>query len=342
MVNLNKKDVTKANLLSFITDYDIYRHYIGGDISFRGHMKSPLRPKERNASFGFYQSSRGEIHFKDFTLNKTGDCFELLHLMYNLSFNEVLHMVVNDFNLQNNFYNVTNVTRKSNGILYDVPDHILLEKSNSTSIRVKMRKPTADDKQFWQDFGITPPTLRKFRVNAIEYIFFGDKVIKTSKNAYSFKEEKDGTVTYKIYQPHNKEFKWSNNHNDSVWQGWEQLPSTGDTLIVTKSLKDVMCIHDVLGLPAVALQAETVRPKHHVLDQLKNRFDNVLLWYDNDYDKEKNWGQLNAKEIALEYQLPVNLIIPDEYESKDFSDLVKNFGVEQAKNIFDTQIITPF
>ena len=108
-----------------------------------------------------------------------------------------------------------------------------------------------------------------------------------------------------------------------MWQGWKQLPEKGDELIITKSLKDVMSIDSILGIPAVSLQSEGTKPKPHIIQELKNRFKTIYLLYDNDFDKEKNWGQIFAKELYKEFDM-INLMIPSEFESKDFSDLVKN------------------
>ena len=54
----------------------------------------------------------------------------------------------------------------------------------------------------------------------------------------------------KIYQPYSN-FKWLSNTSASDLQGLSQLPDRGDTLVITKSLKDVMCL-DIWDIPAIA------------------------------------------------------------------------------------------
>ena len=145
----------------------------------------------------------------------------------------------------------------------------------------------------------------------------------------------------KIYQPFSENYKWINNHNNSIWQGWTQLPESGDNLIITKSLKDVMALYEVAKLPAIAMQSENMLPKRHVFEQLNTRFKAIELLYDNDYDKDPNWGRIFADKFAKEFGL-VDSFIPDKYESKDFSDLVKNFGKEKADHILLYETLLPF
>ncbi|MGK2861905.1 MAG: hypothetical protein ACSLE0_08225, partial [Chitinophagaceae bacterium] len=183
--------------------------------------------------------------------------------------------------------------------------------------------------------------LIQYNVTPIEYYFINGAIIKTDKYAYAFIEYKDGQETYKIYQPFNKDFKWINNHNDSIWQGWNQLPPKGEILIITKSLKDVMSITDVLGIPSVSLQSESVHPKRIVMKELHFRFEDIYLLYDNDFDKEQNWGQLFAKSVASEFNL-YNIAIQDSRKCKDFSDLVKEYGAVESKKIWDNELSIPY
>ena len=47
---------------------------------------------------------------------------------------------------------------------------------------------------------------------------------------------------FKIYKPYaDKYTKWRNNLTELDIQGYKQLPKTGDILVITKSMKDVMC-----------------------------------------------------------------------------------------------------
>ena len=73
-------------------------------------------------------------------------------------------------------------------------------------------------------------------------------------------------------------------------------------------------------------------PKKHIIDQLKNRFKNIYILYDNDYTKEINTGELNALKFVNEFNL-IKLTLPQYLGVKDTSDLCKKYGRNKVKEI---------
>ena len=331
-MNLNKKLPTKKDLFQDVSDLDIYRCYIPQkDFEVGKPMLSPLR-EESNPSFGLFVGESNEIMFNDFLLGG-GDCIKFVQLMFGDTFFEAVSRVIIDFELTDKYIYKdvdTNFTPKPKALDRDE----ILKKAKNTHLRKRKRDWTLRDLAYWRQYGITKEVLERYHVEPIDYLFVGDKVIKCDDHTYCFIEHKDGVETYKIYQPYNEDYKWINNHNDSVWQGWNQLPKRGEKLIITKSLKDVMTIVSVTGYPAVSLQAESVRPKQSVIDELKNRFEDIFLWYDNDFDKEVNWGRQFANKLAEEFNL-VYVEIPDEFECKDVSDFYKKYGEKRTEELIE-------
>lgn len=340
-IDLNKKMVTKEALMSYLSDYEIYAMYMNFPNILGGNMNSPLRDDEK-PSFGFFMGENNEICFKDFLIG-AGDCIKFVMLKFGLNYFEALSKIAIDSNLDRHF--IVKNTFKTNIATnsFNGDRETFIKKINSSTIGKTSTPWTLQHYGFWNQFGITKPTLEKYKVEPVSYIHIGSdkKIIKTDFHTYCFNEFKDGKNTFKIYQPYNIEYKWLNNHNDSVWQGWEQLPEKGDKLIITKSLKDVMSIHDVCGVPSVSLQAETVIPKQHIIDELKSRFKFIYILYDNDYDKDVNWGKEFSKKLSSQFQL-INKSIETNLKSKDFSDLVKNHGEIFAKDYLDKLIELPF
>jgi len=78
-------------------------------------------------------------------------------------------------------------------------------------------------------------------------------------------------------------------------------------------------------------------PSPELIHKLKLRFYTIVILYDNDYTSETNPGQTMANKICQEYDFQ-NIIIPDHYESKDISDVIKNHGVDTAKKILKLQL----
>lgn len=344
-INLNKEFITKKKLLKYVSDYEIYTRYIlNQEVMVGKNIYSPFR-NEDNPSFGFFIGDGGEICFHDFTLRLKGDCIKFVEVLFDLNHYEALSKIAIDFNMEDDWLIKKSNIPKATGE-FTVP-HSREYALSKTMYKFKLGKIKRDweirDMEYWQKYNISLKTLIEYNVQAISHIVINDKIIKADDHAYAFIEHKDGVETYKIYQPFSKDYKWLNSHNDSIWQGWNQLPVSdhGGTLIITKSLKDVMCIKENTGLNAVALQCENVLPKKQVIDELEERFGLILIFYDNDYDKEENWGQIFSKRLEEQTGF-LGRHIDSKHEAKDFSDLVEKVGVKKAVEIFEREILMPF
>lgn len=344
MIDLNQQKplITKHHLLKELTDIEIYRRYIDSvsDIKIGTAMLSPFR-KEKSPSFGFFMGESGEICFKDHLLG-AGDCIKFVQMKFNLTYFEALSKIAIDFDLASDY--ICKSFEKTKFVVNDVKFTSREEVLNSvTALKLgkNSRAWALHDIAFWEQFGITIKTLEHFNVQPISYFHVNDKIYPADKHAYCFIEYKDGRETYKFYQPFNEKYKWINGHDSSVWQGWQQLPNTATDLIITKSLKDVMALYEVAKIPAISLQSENTAPKSHIYQQLKNRFQDITLLYDNDWDKEQNWGQLFGEKLAQDLGI-VNCVIPDKYQVKDFSDCIKKYGREKAQEILLRETLIPF
>jgi len=338
-LNQNKVLLTKEMIHQHISDVDIYSKYIDEEIKIGAVILSPLR-KEKNASFGFFKGRSGEICFKDYLLG-AGDCFKFVQMKFNLTYFEAISKIAIDFEIPGNYICKSFAKTENNFSKTQQSREQLLNNLTTLKLGKNRREWQLHDIVFWEQFGISINTLKKFRVEPVSYYHINNHVIQADKHAYCFTELKDGIETYKFYQPFNEKYKWINGHNDSVWQGWDFLPAKGDDLIITKSLKDVMAIYEITGIPAISLQSETVTPKRHIFEELRSRFQVCYLLYDNDFNKEVNWGQTFAEKLAVDLGL-INIFIDDKYQSKDFSDLVKNTNREQAKEILTETMMLPF
>jgi hypothetical protein len=341
-INLNSKTITKELLLNKLTDIEIYKMYLPKDTEMSGISHSPFRD-DLKPSFGFFVGKSGELCFNDFVLG-SGDCIKFVMLKFGLSFFEALSKIALDAGLESEFIiKNTFKTNVNSSNSFKTREEIIKD-LNTKALSKTSREWTIVDLAFWSKFGITKKTLEDYRVSPVSYLHIGldKKIIKADQLSYCYTEYKDGKETFKIYQPSNKQYKWLNNHNSSTWQGWDQLPQTGKKLIITKSLKDVMAIKDVMGIPAVSLQTESSLPKEQVIDELKKRFDTIFVLYDNDYDKETNWGRQFGNNLSDKFNL-FQIEIDEKLESKDFSDLVKNKGAKTAKEYLLTILIeVPF
>lgn len=285
---------------------------------------SPLRVDKR-PSFGLYYNDYG-IHFKDFAKGYNGSLYDLLKEILKVdSLSLVLERINKDIE---EIKKLDKYILKKDKRIYNNKDFREGGKSVKTlsTLNVKTRVWRDYDLEFWSQFGITKEWLEFGNIHAISHIQIGDKTFPSDKYAYCYVEFKDEHPTIKIYQPFSDRLKWLNNHGSSVWDLWQQaINSNSDKLIITSSRKDALCLWANTGIPSVSLQAEGYLPKPHVVDILWNKFKTIYCFYDNDYDKDENYGRKYGQKLSELYGFK-QIEIPDFYLSKDPSDLFKNYG----------------
>ena len=326
--SINKPYLTKELLLSEVSDENIFRYYIK-NLHIGKIMNSPLR-KDIKPSFGvFLAKPQNELFFKDFRLG-SGDCVKFVSELLNISYSEALNQIGIDFGLDNK-YKLSNSLKTPVQGVYNKSIERTYENIPKI-INVTYRQWENHDIKFWEKFGITVKILEFYKVFPIKWLFINDNVYAVDRHAYAYQEFKDDILTYKIYQPYS-EYKWISNHDKTVHQGYSQLPKTGDLLIITKALKDVMSLCAVMKIPSIGLQNETVMTKDSVIQEYKDRFKRVITLFDNDPA-----GITLAFRYNSTYDLPI-ILLPYKYGCKDFSDLVKKLGVDKAREILKELIL---
>ena len=327
-INLNSivfnNQITRDDILKCVTQEEIYSFYLGEDIRDLGVFHSPLR-EDNIPSFAlyFHKHDRNILMFYDFATKACGDFVVLVMRLFNLDYPEALKKIAYDLGLSNFSVDTTK----------QIVEYTRIVHKEKIKLGVKTRPWSLKDRQFWSSFGIKKATLEKFNVHAISHIFYNDTAVKASEISYAYVEIKDDRVSYKIYQPlESKIKKWINNADYSVHQGYTQLPKDGELLIITKSLKDVMSIHDCLGICAIGLQSESVMMKNSVMQEYKSRFKKVICLFDNDAA-----GTKLSTSFTESYGVP-HFFVPQLPKVTDFSDLVRAVGVQEAANIVRLEI----
>lgn len=303
-------NITLDWILSKVTEYDIYAKYIG---QFKVGMiyNSPFR-KDKNPSFGIYYSKRTkQLLFKDHGTGECGNVIKFVSLFTGKTeYNDILSDIVDNLNITNN-------TKLVSSKQYIPP--------TETVIGVVRQEFTDVDINYWKQFNISINTLKKFNVNSIKYYLCNGIVKGTYKREnpmYAYKVYNN----FKIYRPlADKYTKWRNNLTDYDIQGYEQLPQKGDILFITKSMKDVMCLHE-MGYPAVSPSSESTFLPKDVLEQLKTRFKRIIILFDRDTAGVKRSRKL-SRETGLEA-----IFINKKFKAKDVSDAVKANSFEEIKN----------
>lgn len=301
------------------SDFDIAHKYLG-ITCVPEVINSPLR-QDNNPSLGLFINNRtNSLWFKDFGSGEKGSLYDLLAKMWNVSKDKVYERILKDTP-------VPALIRKRGAKVY---------RKSAGKIEVRVREWRDYDIAYWDSYGVSLPWLEFGEIYPISHIIITKNghsyPIPAEKYAYVYVERKDGIVSFKIYQPYSKEYKWMSKHDSSVWDLWTKIPEKGDKLIITSSRKDALAIWSNTGIPALSLQGEGYIPKEHVVQQLKDRYNKVYVLYDDDFQSEENHGRMYGKMIAERFNV-TQIEIPEKWESKDPSDLVKNHGREVLRGV---------
>ena len=302
-----KEPLTIEYILSKVSEYDIYASYIG---QFKPGLiyNSPFR-KDTNPSFGIFLSKRtGKLLFKDHGSGVCGDVIKFVREYTGISnYNEVLQEIVKRLKITNK-----TVLKSTKPI-----------ESKETVIGIVRQAFTKIDEQYWGSYHISMPTLEKYNIHSIKYYLCNGIVkgiYKDENPMYAYKVYNN----FKIYRPLGDKFtKWRNNLTEFDVQGYAQLPKKGNLLIITKSLKDVMVLHE-MGYNAVSPSSESTFIPDIVLNDLKKRFKNILLCFDRDIP-----GVQNMRKVSLKTGLK-GFLVHKSFKAKDISDAVKTNGFESV------------
>jgi 5S rRNA maturation endonuclease (ribonuclease M5) len=308
-------NITFDKIFNLVDDYFIYCYYLGKEIKINKPICSPIR-EDKHPSWSLYRDKKGVLKYKDFATGDSGNVVTMLQKMENLNYNEALRKIWKDI-----------VIKKS------VPskkktDLVLPDDRIGNNIEIKRKNFTDKDSQFWNQYHITKDTLKLYKVfpistfwvNEIQGNFFYTE--KEPMFAYNIYDK------YKIYRPYSKRTdKWRNNCTSYDIQGIEQLSDIGDLLIITKSLKDVMVLHE-LGYNAIAPQSETSSIPKVIMDHLKLRFKKIVILFDYDEGGIKGAKKLSEKYSIKDIFIPKHYL--DLYSIKDVSDFIKEFDKEST------------
>lgn len=302
-------NITLDYILSKVSEYDIYSHYLG-QFKVGAIYNSPFR-KDKNPSFGVYYSKRTrQLLFKDHGNGECGNVVKFVSLFTGITnYNDILADIVKQLK-------ITPSTKLDSSKQY-IPE-------TETVIGVVRQEFTQTDINYWSQFHISKATLKKFGVDSIKYYLCNGIVkgiYKDDNPMYAYKVFNN----FKIYRPLGDKYtKWRNNLTEYDIQGYAQLPKKGDLLFITKSMKDVMCLYE-MGFNAISPSSESTFIPEDVLEDLKKRFKRIIILFDRDIA-----GVKYSRKMSLKYGLEA-MFIHKKYQAKDVSDAVKTNGFEDIK-----------
>lgn len=311
-----------------IDDAKIYAYYIrkhtGRTYVIGGKYSSPFR-KDATPSFSTKVYEDGVIRWKDW-----GDTSEYIG-------NDVVSLVQRIYGYERRWKKegedwvdlgrekakqriyIDIIERKAELEDIEVPDY---EPNTDFVLTTHSLKPY--EYAFWKG-KIPKDILEKYQVRGVTYCEMnGLPTIKSYPHkptfAYIFEEN-----SFQLYRPKPKQFKsWNIGR---VLFGYNQLPETGELLVITSSMKDVLTLV-TFGLTAISPSSEAsyfTLMQH--LDELKERFKRIVIFFDGDY-KGVQYANKLSKITGLPAYFPAFPL-----SCKDPSDVLWKKSKEDVKRL---------
>ena len=311
--------ISTKNIIAGIDDIPtewVFEYYLGLAEKLTGQdvkLHSVFKTEKTPSMFVYFKQENNEYKFKDFSTGKQGNKVNLVSELFNLSYGQAVNKICTDYEryLRDNDYTSVNEYKIQNK--YRVVDF-------------EIRHWTNVDAKYWGKFKITSGILEKYNVTGLSYFTMakeGDPdstIVFKGNYIYGYFRE-DGSL-YKIYLPKNPDKKFIKVQN--YIQGMDQLTYDKDFLIITSSLKDLMCFTKLgyKNAESVAPDSENTMIAEQYIKSLKKKYKDICVVFDND-----EAGIKAAQKYQERYG--ISYVVLD--MSKDLSDSVRDFGVQKVK-----------
>lgn len=320
--------ITKKLILSRFSEEQLMEYYLHIPVK-KGLFRSPLR-RDKQPTCSFYRNKSGTLIFKDFATGQHLNVFDVVQSIFRCDYFESLRIIANDFGIVQD-----NTLHKNPGKINLNP--IKIKDKEISKIQIEVQEFTDSELKWWGKYGISKDILKRFDVYSCKHVFLNDQLFAKSQQhcpIFGYYGKKyQGLELWRCYFPKRTSFRFITNWPSKKIQGYDQLPKKGKLLVITKSMKDSMCLYSC-GITACAPNSENLFIPDNVLEDLKNRFENIVVLYDNDKPGLYNMAKIRKEHPELTY-----VFIPKRYGSKDISDFYKDHGRKETLNLIKTFIL---
>lgn len=328
--------ITKELLLSKNPAEAYFEFYLGVPVK-KGLFCSPnIIRVDHKPTCSFFKSSKGELYYKDFG-GPNFDFVGCVIYIYKCSYPKALKIIANDFDI------IKAPKLEKNIPLMEYSGKIM-EETEKARIQVEIKEFSQKELTWWASFGVSLLTLKKFKVFSIKSVFLNGHYFSSSTESspiygyYGGLNSSDDEL-WRLYIPTKRNYRFMSNWEGTHWQGIKQLPKEGNHCIVSKSMKDLMVLHE-FGFIAVAPTSENVLITEGRFNRLQNKFNKVLVFFDNDLP-----GVKGSHKYKKAYPDSKCIFLKRKY-SKDISDLHKKLSrtqfwevIEELKKIVEDSTI---
>lgn len=368
--SVNNSIITKELILSKVSQISIFAAYTGLSIETiqdcidnNTMISSPFRIDE-HPSFGFRYDNRNKLKGRDFAGYFWGDCFDAAAFVLsannqfiNVSEKQYFRLVLN--HIANTFKHIIYGTEKDENINNEIQVGLNIIRNRKNVIELVIRNWEDYDINYWKQFDIDISLLNTNFVYPIDQFYINRNINPEPKYYHNKKDlcygyilgqDKHGIYNIKLYFPNRKKgdvrFITNCNHIEGVLNF--NTNDKYDYIIITKSTKDRLALKSYLskttmssflygqatiGLINIPCESYKLKDREYeyLLNNIKDRY-NIISLMDNDMV-----GKKEAIYLKKEFNI-IPILIPKEYECKDFAELRQNYSIQVIDNLFKNVI----
>lgn len=318
-----KVDLTIDAILDKVSDYEIYRYYVGHDFVLGRTFCSPFR-KENDPSFSIIVSKSGRLHHMDYgDPSKRGDCVDFVRQLYmGMGYDWALKIIARDLGIRESPKGAR--------------EKVIVEAQGKkeTLIQVVARKFDTADLAYWGSYHINVGELKDNDIYAVKKLYVNREriMLPATELVFGYLEEEIGK--WKIYRPFaDKKHKWLTNIAHNYISGLHRIKPGCTKAVITKAKKDEIVLAKFVPYVASVQSESEISISKENIDLLKQRCGAVYLNFDSDevgVQACKYYNQFGFKWINC----PKGYLTPEGKMIKDFADLAKYHGLETVINHF--------
>lgn len=351
--NIKTYKLTKKIILDKVSQITIFSTYLNLPIQTINEciatgelICSPIRD-DVHPTCGFKYDNKGKLKFKDFAGYFWGDCFDIVALIissiYNIDINinnnkdflKVLQHI--SFTFKDIFYGL----EKDINLINEINNSLTIIKHTKPIIEVAIRNWNENDIKYWKQFGVSISLLNINFVYPVNQFYINRKINPQPKYyydendpcyAYYLGKDRYNVDSIKLYFPNRNKTKVRFITNCNHLEGIYNLNKKHyDYIIITKSTKDRLSINgavekynflygekNTINIGIINIPHETYKLRINEYSWIRNKVNNeynILSIMDND-----RTGKIEAKWLRDNYNI-IPLLIPKEYDAKDFAEL---------------------
>jgi hypothetical protein len=317
---------SEEEIIERVDEYSLYCSYLDYEPLIGAKYISPIRSStggspDTDPSFGIFERKYGkgphEFMWKDQGKGLHGDIFDLVKCICNLhTRRDAMLQVLIDSGM---------VEGPRSRPIIDIQEK---RYQGYATVSTATQEFTHKDLSFWGRINVDKGLLGTYNVRSVRaYWLYEDQKYPRYPRGLGFE--------YKIWDKRQLYFPWApkkmkfrTDWTEACVPGFLQLQYNSPLLVITKSMKDVICLRS-FGYEAISPRGENILLPPECLAYMKRRYQRILILFDND-----------MKHKGEEYEFP-KIYVPQEVPGdKDTSDFCTNHGAqataEMLRQITDT------